>query len=77
MTPKEKAKELYNSIGSPLSATTAKHRVKKCALIAVQYIIDSFPTFPTIEDKVFEDPIFEHISAEDYWNEVKKEIEQL
>ena len=77
MTPKEKAAELYNSIRCPLSATTAKHRVKECALVAAQYVIDSYPTFPTLVDKVFEDAIFEHISAEDYWNEVIKEIKQL
>ena len=71
------AAQLYNSIRCPLSATTAKHRVKECALVAVEYILLSFPTYPTLIDKVFEDPILERISSEDYWNEVIKEIKKL
>ena len=77
MTPKEKAKELYNHFAAVLSSTTAKHRIKKCATIAIETVFYSYPTFPTMNDEFFSDYIDERISAEDYWNEVKKEIEQL
>jgi hypothetical protein len=65
MKPKEKAKELYNSIRCPLSATTAKHRIKECALVTVDEILLA------IQDSPLADVDW------DYWKEVKREIEQL
>ena len=65
MTPKEKAKELYNSIRCPLSATTAKHRIKECALVTVDEILFAIQDLPLTDVHW------------DYWHQVKKEIEQL
>jgi hypothetical protein len=70
MTPKEKAKQLYidmlswqdNSI-EYLERNIISISAKKCAVIAVGEIID----------------LVKHIDvdSEDYWNEVKQEIEKL
>lgn len=78
MTPKEKA----NEIASRMLARCFQYDVhinvaKECALVTVDEILKSFPTFPTLKDEVFEHSIDELISAEDYWHEVKKQIEQL
>ena len=71
MTPKEKAQDLVNSFyyslpnnGSEtgINSTTSRYgEAKKCALIAVDELIDA----------VYEKHDF------DYWNEVKQELEKL
>ena len=68
MTPKEKAKELYNKFLNPSGDTylygMLEHESsKECALIAVDEII---------KDK----KMFNQISVE-YWEDVKQEIEAL
>jgi len=66
MTPKEKAKELvykfYPSVQWKLGQEDCLDRAKKCALIAVDEIIQA-----TIDDW----------SHSEYWQEVKQEIEKL
>jgi len=67
MTPKEKAEELFSTYRYALSMTNAplgEHKddiAKKCALIAVDEIIESDTQF----------------YYGNYWQEVKQEIEKL
>jgi hypothetical protein len=72
MTPKEKAQELVDKfkifvIGRN-DSVIEKQNAKRCALIAVDEIIESDWFIPTLRDK------HEWTS---YWNEVKTEIEKL
>jgi hypothetical protein len=62
MTPKEKARELVDRFPNNGYA-------KKCALIAVDYIITSNPHSNPFNTDVY--------STMDYWQEVKQEIEKL
>ena len=73
MTPKEKAIELHNKIlnityddrdipGEPTWVST------KCALIAVDEILDNFP------NEFWDEYLIDNFK---YWQEVKKEIEAL
>ena len=72
MTPHEKAKELYNKyftmikIESYIDRVSSIPYVKKCALIAVEEILN---------DPFYTNTI--NISGVYYWQEVKKEIEAL
>jgi len=66
MTPKEKAKELVYIFYDEIKYID---RVKKCALIAVNYIINANPHSNLFNTNVF--------STMDYWLEVKQEIENL
>ncbi len=78
MTPKEKAKELYEKF-KPIAHAHYDERdgsfygeegnAKKCALIAVNEIIQ------VVFEKNFETEYYWHKT--DYWNEVKTEIENL
>ena len=61
MTPKEKAQELINKFYFDTSLTDIEE-VKKCALIAVDEILNVIEV-PSTEYK--------------YWQEVKQEIEKL
>ncbi len=65
MTPKEKAEELVDKMYQHQwrKDTVEFRNAKRCALIAVDEIID----------------LVKHIDvdSEDYWNEVKQEIEKL
>jgi hypothetical protein len=73
MTPKEKAKELYYKyfsmikIESPIDRVSSIPYVKKCALIAVDEILNTL-------DKNLDSSQF---SVMNYWNDVKEEIENL
>lgn len=67
MTPKEKAKELFDKYLEV--ALLYSYEAKLCALIAVDELIKSTPTF---DNKNFFDE-----GASEYWEEVKKEIEAL
>jgi hypothetical protein len=76
MTPKEKANELfgkyYSRIEHTLSEEYSPHErfiVKQCALIAVDEIIDSEPQYEWSND-YWKNP-------NDFWQEVKQEIEKL
>jgi NurA-like 5'-3' nuclease len=84
MTPKEKAKHLYNKmlqwqdnadiyIERKITSTNAKHS----ALIAVDEIIENQENvIAKIEYKLLLKDI-KIITFSNYWNEVKKEIEKL
>jgi hypothetical protein len=67
MTPKEKAKELISKFDALNfefdNVHLLYHDSKKCALIAVEEILDGFR-------KILP-------SSRGYWNEVKQEIEKL
>jgi len=63
MTPKEKAKELFEKM---YFETTTKYDAKQCALIAINEIIDSL----TIKN-------YSDVDDYEYWKEVKQEIENL
>jgi len=66
MTPKEKAKELvyefYPSVQWKLGQEDCLDRAKRCALIAVDEVINNLPLITEIQN---------------YWQEVKNEIEKL
>jgi hypothetical protein len=71
MTPKEKAKELVEKfelifISSNADAWTTPS--KKCALIAVDEILNTYSKWDYANDKEFFDP---------YYIEVKEEIQKL
>lgn len=67
MTPKEKAKQLYEQYEFVyIQNYTSAHEVKQCALICVEEILNTF-TYP---DTDFGAVIH-------YWQSVKTEIEKL
>jgi hypothetical protein len=65
MTPKEKAKELFDKY---FEATNNYYQAKQCALIAVDEILGD------IDDSILHP---QNKEAIDYWQEVKQEIEKL
>jgi len=75
MTPKEKAEELYNKyfsmikIESYIDRVSSIPYVKKCALIAVDEILD-LKHIVTLRRNMHEMEL-------EYWMEVKQEIEAL
>jgi hypothetical protein len=70
MTPKEKAKEIYQKYEFIyIQNYTSKHEVKQCALIAV----DEIAKCTLYRKQKFDNDRF----SEDYWQEVKQEIEKL
>ena len=84
MTPKEKAKQLFNIFLTPVDELNkypmCYDTAKQCALIAVDEIIKSEPVLPNKND-----PFSGNIKsirecftdANTYWNEVKEEIKNL
>ncbi|MEY2647045.1 MAG: hypothetical protein RL158_1021 [Bacteroidota bacterium] len=71
MIPKEKAKELINNFYRiiPLDKMTIDYNLaKKCALIAVEEILDEIQPFELA---------YEYETKIKFWNNVKQEIEQL
>ena len=81
MEPKLKAKELFDKMLNEIDKTCDDYfTAKKCALIAVDEIIESSPLDPNdTEEWLQPEDWFSdaNISAEKYWIEVKKEIEAL
>lgn len=79
MTPKEKAKELYDKYEFVyIQNYTSKHEVKQCALIAVEMSIEQF--VGVFESLRFVGQLIGNVedSAKyKYWQEVKQEIEKL
>jgi hypothetical protein len=77
MTPKEKAKELFerfrSEIISFLSDNMKDENAKRCALIAVDEILKIIPQNEYMEDRGEFNENRELI----YWKEVKQEIENL
>jgi hypothetical protein len=72
MTPKQKAKELVDKYNKDIILywDLSYNQAKKCALIAVDEIINASP----IEPMIFLNGMRSTIP---YWQEVKKEIEAL
>ncbi len=71
MTPKEKATELLTKYRRHLPVNTVTDlEAKVCALIAVDEIIKSNPVFPISFNS-------NPITAEQWWQLVKQEIEKL
>jgi hypothetical protein len=70
MTPQEKAKEIYCKYADALNIrdlqTIANPFVKQCALIAVDEILHSRPIITDSQ-----------VEYQNYWIEVKQEIEKL
>jgi hypothetical protein len=75
MTPKEKAQELFNKFFRNIIGYGPRERetAKQCALIAVDEIINSNPTYE-LSDPFLGNRIYENVN---YWKDVKKEIENL
>jgi hypothetical protein len=77
MTPKEKAKELYQkyfsmiTIEGTIDKNSSIPYVKQCALIAVDEILNGYE-FDSLDIK--HKRIMDNIN---YWDEVKQEIENL
>lgn len=70
MTPKEKAKDLinkYSKIRHSVSNHVNTRKSKECALIAVDEILKFGWNLPH----------YDLITGEDYWKQVKQEIERL
>ena len=82
MTPKEKAKELFekmveNAYNSPFQELDkTNHNAKKCATICVKEIIETNPVMSIMAGNSFGD-VKLYSSNKKYWQEVKKEIEKL
>ena len=68
MTPKEKALELVDDMFNCPATGYNEHKIE-CALVAV----DEIAKCTKYEKQQFENDRF----SEDYWNEVKNEIEKL
>jgi hypothetical protein len=74
MTPKEKAKELYNKYTFIyMQNYCSKYEVKQCVLIAVDEILD------TLNYNIRDIDVRGNILLDliDYWKEVKQEIEKI
>ena len=69
MTPKGKAKELVEAMAFSCRECDYEAKAKQCALIAVDEIIDSEPQYEWSND-YWKNP-------NDFWQEVKQEIENL
>jgi hypothetical protein len=79
MTPKEKAEELVEKyfylFSVELENTIDYREAKQCALIAVDELIkEAYFTKGYIEEVFFTDGYYD---KQDYWQEVKQEIEKL
>lgn len=68
MTPKEKAKQLYNKMWTFEDEndieSMSRYNAKQCALVCVNEIIEELNTIP-------------FVNQNEYWQEVKKEINKL
>jgi len=72
MTPKEKAKELVYKFDDTMEFSTPQRFAKKCALIAVNEIIELY------EFHAISDPDNKRVmDTLNYFDEVKNEIEKL
>jgi hypothetical protein len=72
MTPKQKAKELFNKYYLLIDIKNYEN-TKNCALIAVDEIINSCPLEPAHPY----DYVIAEREAMEFWQEVKKEIDAL
>jgi hypothetical protein len=67
MTPKEKAKELVYKFDDTMEFSTPQRFAKKCALAALDLIVEQNNVWINQTAK----------GTNNYWQEVKKEIEKL
>jgi hypothetical protein len=79
MTPKEKAKELvYNYNFLKEIFIPSIHEQKRCALIAVDEILNSNPHIYIERVSIGGDNIYNEAKTNrSYWKEVKEEIERI
>ncbi len=82
MTPKEKAIEIFNKMYQVdnilYEKKMDKYESKKCALIAVNEIIESNPHIYIERVSIGGDDIYNEAKTNlSYWKEVKQEIEKL
>jgi hypothetical protein len=83
MAPKEKAIQLVEVYWKSEHQPFNYEHAKQCALIAVDEIIDSSPSFPNNTDWDYCGGTHQYYyeaqreEAEKYWQEVKQEIEKL
>ncbi len=74
MTPQEKARDLYfNYYQQVADGSSPEYNAKQCALIAVDEILNSNYK-NTLTDLCYK---FTCNELDNYWEEVKKEIEKL
>ena len=76
MTPKEKAKELFDKY---FEVTNNYYQAKECALIAVDEILETTKVKWATQRKFSngEYKFWKGIAYKKYWQEVKQEIEAL
>jgi len=74
MTPKEKAEQLYNKM--VVDFDIDYWQTKQCALIAVDEILNIEHPQVIIYTEISKNSIRDYFQDE-YWEEVKKEIEKL
>jgi len=88
MTPQKKAKEIFDKMISKVNDNVIieffdielwKDTFKKCALIAVDEIIEQTPEFIPEETYIGDSCGVDYFINEmfEYWNNVKQEIEKL
>lgn len=77
MTPKEKAEDLVNKMINV--SLLDNYEAKLCALITVNYLINTeFQTVNKLLETIKQNKIKVILSLnQDYWQEVKKEIELM
>jgi hypothetical protein len=76
MTPKEKAKQLYDKYEFVyIQNYTSKHEVKQCALMAVDEIIEEYENEICEVGYDHDWPMWE--IRKKYWQQVKEEIKNL
>jgi hypothetical protein len=74
MTPKEKAKELVEKYDTTLTYLESKSKAKQCALIAVDEIYNGGLN---LRYGAYLDEFEDKQNYYSYWEDVKKEINQL
>jgi hypothetical protein len=85
MTAKEKAKELVYKFDDTMEFSTPQRFAKKCALIAVNQIIEALETYDEMTEKHLKREFPNYLSCElqnmeqdfRYYEQVKREIEKL
>jgi len=81
MTPKEKAKELYDKFfdyAESITRYSQHNNTKQCALIAVDMAIEQFKgVFHSLKNIGILNDKIEDTENYKYWQQVKKEIEEL
>jgi hypothetical protein len=78
LSPKEKAEELYDKFFNWYPNQDAQFIAKQCALIAVDEILKVCPLdkYDNLNSELTPEDVGLHL-FEEYWHEVKKEIELL